>query len=156
MRIVISPIRYANMDYLFWSHIMCAYWMVWLLWLRLSYDIACQFGKLFFDRVKYLPAALRPHSVPEVSFCVPKFHLPVHVKSCWGPFSFNFRKYVGQTDGEGPERLWADLNPVNNSVSMMTQGARYDTFDDFCNHNNWRKTLKLCKSPTAYAPHIVN
>jgi hypothetical protein len=83
-------IRYANMDYLFWSHVMCVYWMVWLLWLRLSYDIACQFGKLFFDRVKYLPAALRPASPPDVSFCVPKFHLPVHVKSCWGPFSFNF------------------------------------------------------------------
>ena len=61
-----------------------------VLQLFLSYDIACQFGELFFDCVKFLPAVLRPISLPEVSFCVPKFHLPIHVKSCWEPFSFNF------------------------------------------------------------------
>ena len=135
--------RYVNMDLLFWSHIMCAYWMFWLLWIRLSYDIACQFGLLLLLRFQSLPEWIRRAAPPTISFCVPKFHLPVHVKKCWGPYSFNFRKHVGRTDGEGPERLWSLLNPVANSVSMMTQGGRYDTLDDFCNHNNWRKTTKL-------------
>jgi hypothetical protein len=53
---VLTLIRYANMDYLFWSHIMCTYWTVWLLCLRLSYDIACQFGGLLFERLKALPS----------------------------------------------------------------------------------------------------
>jgi hypothetical protein len=139
-----TELRYANMDYLFWSHIMCTYWTVWLLCLCLSYDIACQFGKLLFERLKALPTQLQPPCIPSVSFFVPKFHLPVHVGKCQGPFSFNWRKHVGRTDGEGIERLWAPLNPVSRMVSMMTQGGRYDTLDDFTNHNNWKKTIKLC------------
>jgi hypothetical protein len=135
--------RYINMDLLFWSHVMCVYWSFWMLWIQLSYDIACQFGLGLMKQFMFLPSWIQHTVPPAVSFCVPKFHLLVHVKKCWGAYSFNFRKYVGRTDGEGPERLWSLLNPVANSVSMMTQGARYDTLDDFCNHNNWLKTVKL-------------
>ena len=84
-----------------------------------------------------LPESLR------LQFRVPKFHLPAHVPRCWAPYSFNFAKGVGRTDGEGVERNWSWLNGIARSLSMMGPGGRSDTLDDFCNYHNWRKTTAL-------------
>jgi hypothetical protein len=108
-----------------------------------SYDIACQWYRNFYARMyQYHPYLHLPSSIV-LNFLVPKFHLPVHVKDCWSEFSFNYRRYVGRTDGEGIERIWAWLNRIAFSVSMMTAGARWDTLDDFCNYNNFRKVKGL-------------
>jgi hypothetical protein len=112
----------------------------------ISYDIACVWSRHFMSRAanyaKDHPYLQLPSSISLV-FLVPKFHLPVHIKRCWSEFSFNYRQYVGRTDGEGIERVWSWLNRIAYSVSMMTAGARWDTLDDFCCFNNWRKVKLL-------------
>ncbi|KAJ7225301.1 hypothetical protein GGX14DRAFT_556103 [Mycena pura] len=129
--------RYANMDYLWLSCLMG----VALLSIIASYDIACQWCRNFWERMKNLPAAMQLPAGIKVQFKVPKFHLPAHIKKCHAPFAFNFTKYVGRTDGEGVERNWSWLNMIARSVSVMGPGSREDTIDDFCGYANWRKTV---------------
>ncbi|KAJ7809581.1 hypothetical protein B0H14DRAFT_2286011, partial [Mycena olivaceomarginata] len=134
--------RYANMDYLFFSGIMG----IILLTIVASYDIACQWSRKFKARAKTMPDELQLPSWINVLFKVPKFHLPLHVKACHGPYSFNYTKGVGRTDGEGVERNWSWLNSAARSISVMGPGSREDTVDDLCGFSNWRKTVDLGNS----------
>ncbi|KAJ7799707.1 hypothetical protein B0H14DRAFT_3092779 [Mycena olivaceomarginata] len=127
--------KYANMDYLWFSSVMG----IVLLSIIASYDITCQWFCNFWERMKALPDEMHlPESV-KVQFKVPKFHLPPHIKKCHAPFSFNFTKWVGRTDGEGVERNWSWLNMIARSVSVMGPGSWEDTIDDFCGYANWRE-----------------
>jgi hypothetical protein len=133
------------MDYIFMAAVLRVIMMAAML-ITVSYDIACQWSINFFERIRNrMPAALQLPDFVQLRFAVPKFHLPAHVKKCWTPFSFNFMKWVGRTDGEGVERVWSWLNGVARSVSMMGAGGRQDTLDDFCNFWNWKKTTELGK-----------
>jgi hypothetical protein len=128
--------RYVNMDYIFFSSLAGTT----LDSITVSYDIACQWSKNLKTRMERMPTELHLPDSVKLKFCVPKFHLPAHVPKCWAPFSFNFASCVGRTDGEGVERMWSTLNGVAHCVSMMGQGGRMDTLDDFCNDHNWLKT----------------
>lgn len=111
--------------------------------ITISYDIACQWGANFTTRMNAMPSSLQMSVWTTILFLVPKFHLPAHVTKCHAPFSFNYARGVGRTDGEGVERNWSILNKIAPSVSMMGPGGRWDTIDDFCNYSNWRKTINL-------------
>ncbi|KAJ7776683.1 hypothetical protein B0H14DRAFT_2631689 [Mycena olivaceomarginata] len=78
-----------------------------------------------------------------VVFLVPKFHLPAHIEQCNIDFSFNLTPFVGRTDGEAPERGWADVNRLANSTSVSGPGARRDTLDVHFQDSNWKKIVKL-------------
>jgi hypothetical protein len=78
-----------------------------------------------------------------VTFLVPKFHLPAHIESCNLRFSFNLTHDVGQTDGEAPERGWANANPLASSTKEMGPGSGRDTLDDHFNDLNHKKIIKL-------------
>ncbi|KAG1768259.1 hypothetical protein EV702DRAFT_1253460 [Suillus placidus] len=52
-------------------------------------------------------------------FLVPKFHLPAHIFACQITYSHNLVKGMGHTDGEAPERGWANINPVATSTHEM-------------------------------------
>jgi len=72
--------------------------------LKVSYNIACQWHKKLHQRVdKMLPHLRLNLHDRDVTFLVPKFHLPAHIPSCQWSFSFNWTKGVGRTDGEEPE-----------------------------------------------------
>ncbi|KAJ7604326.1 hypothetical protein FB45DRAFT_769378 [Roridomyces roridus] len=129
--------RYSNMDYIFHMSILG----ITLASIIASYDIACQWCVNFWNRSKKLPSHLQLPVGLKIQFKVPKFHLPPHVKKCHGPFSFNYTKWAGRTDGEGVERNWSWLNMIARSVSVMGPGSREDTIDDFCGYANWRKTV---------------
>ncbi|KAF9466857.1 hypothetical protein BDZ94DRAFT_1157101, partial [Collybia nuda] len=58
-------------------------------------------------------------------------------------FSFNLTKGVGRTDGEAPERGWANINPIAQSTKEMGPGSRRDTIDDHFNDWNWKKTISF-------------
>jgi hypothetical protein len=131
--------RYPNMDFLFFSSLIG----IALLTIVASYDIACQWGRNFWKRAKMMPANLQLPDWTEIIFKVPKFHLPPHIKKCHGPYSFNYTKGVGRTDGEGVERNWSWLNSAAKSISVMGPGAREDTIDDLCGFSNWKKTADL-------------
>ena len=136
------------MDFIFLSSLVgCALKMI-----TVSYDIACQWSRNFRDRMNQLPLSLRLLPELNINFAVPKYHLTVHSKKCWAPFSLNYRRWVGRTDGEGVERNWASLNGIARCTSMMGAGGRWDTLDDFFNHHNWRKTVNLGKNSMLMSP----
>ncbi|KAJ6484707.1 hypothetical protein C8R45DRAFT_1147586 [Mycena sanguinolenta] len=133
--------RYLNMDYMVFMSRAGSM----LLWLFISYDIACQWYKNLWTRMEKFPEDVRwtPDPRKKITFLVPKFHLPAHIEQCNIDFSFNLTPFVGQTDGEAPERGWADANRLANSTSISGPGAWRDTLDAHFQYSNWKKITKL-------------
>ncbi|KAK7045518.1 hypothetical protein VNI00_007350 [Paramarasmius palmivorus] len=134
--------RYINMDCIFLMTLISCGVMV----LYVTYDIACQWGIKFFERMSKRPSHWHLPQDMSITFKVPKFHLPAHTEKCHAPYALEYTEGVGDTDGEAPERNWAELNVSARSLSMMTSGARFDTTDDICNDWNHEKTLDLANS----------
>jgi hypothetical protein len=136
--------RYVNMDYLVLSSLKFSP----LETLIVSYDIVCQWNKNLWERMKTYPHSiqLNRHSELVVVFLVPKFHLPAHIEKCQKQFSFNLTPHVGRTDGEAPERGWANSNPLSSSTKEMGPGSRRDTLDDHFGDWNYKKVIGLGKS----------
>ncbi|KZP08329.1 hypothetical protein FIBSPDRAFT_914302 [Athelia psychrophila] len=120
--------RYANMDYLFFSSTSQQdYWSVHL-WGRML-DLP---GYVHIDRED-----------KQFVFLIPKFHLPAHVERCQTSFSFNLTRGVGQTDGEAPERVWANINPLLSSAKRMGPASYRETIDDHFGDWNWQRIVGL-------------
>ena len=135
--------RYLNADYVFLKTLLATTLML----LVISYDIACQWHKNLWEWMKiFPPEEALSNNVKSVLFLVPKFHLLVHVEACNLQFSFNLTKGVGRTDGEAPERGWANINPAAQSTKEMGPGSRRDTLDDHFGDWNWKKIIKLGRS----------
>lgn len=116
------------------------------LYMLITYDIACQFFKAFWQRMLGFPIEMRL-TVPTMAYIIakiPKGHIRAHQDSCQGPFSLNFTDGAADTDGEGIERLWSWLNKAAPSGKEMTQAGRHELLDDFCGFSNWKKMLLLC------------
>ncbi|KAG2112112.1 hypothetical protein DEU56DRAFT_749410 [Suillus clintonianus] len=129
--------KYVNMDYLFFSTVQHSSEVIVL---NVSYDIACQWSKNIWTRMSKYPSRLHfERDGKTMTFLVPKFHLPAHITACQTSFSHNLIKGMGRTDGEAPERGWANINPVATSTREMGPGARRDTLDDHFGYYNWKK-----------------
>lgn len=112
--------------------------------LNISYDIACQWHKALPHRLSKMPLPLQVNlTKKEVTYFVPKFHLPAHIAPCQWTYSFNWIKGVGRTDGEAPERGWANINPIASSTKEMGPGHRRDTIDDHFGDWNWKKITAM-------------
>ncbi|KAK7024177.1 hypothetical protein VNI00_016485 [Paramarasmius palmivorus] len=110
----------------------------------LSYDIACQYCKKFFHRMCSLPSeACMQMDQKNWSFVVPKLHIRGHERACQEIYALHLHPGAGQTDGEGIERLWADIGVVGISTREMGPGHRRDTLDDHQGARNWRKICGL-------------
>ncbi|KAJ7751515.1 hypothetical protein DFH07DRAFT_774758 [Mycena maculata] len=132
--------RYMNMDYMFFLSIAGSE----LVRFFVSYDIACQWHINIWNRMlKYKDKTLMCVGAKFMTFLVPKFHLPAHIEECNLRFSFNLTRDVGQTDGEAPERGWANANPLARSTKEMGPGSRRDTLDDHFNDWNYKKIIAL-------------
>lgn len=132
--------RYINMDYLFLSSLKGYDWVP----LIVSYDIVCQWFKYLRERM--LSYSNRLHvdlDKRQVTFLVPKFHLPAHVAACQTAFSFHLTRGVGNTDGEAPERGWSDINPIASQTKQMGPGSRRDTIDNHFGDWNYKKVIGL-------------
>ncbi|KAJ7753029.1 hypothetical protein B0H14DRAFT_3096752 [Mycena olivaceomarginata] len=131
--------KYLNMDYLYFMSLLGRL----LLHFFVSYDIACQWYKNLWGRMAIFPVEAQLSGEKKFVFLVPKFHLPAHIEECNVNFSFNLTPFVGRTDGEAPERGWADANRLANSTSISGPGARRDTLDAHFQYSNWKKITKL-------------
>ncbi|KAJ7769741.1 hypothetical protein B0H14DRAFT_3509403 [Mycena olivaceomarginata] len=132
--------RYLNMDYIFFTSLVGIF--IWRMFV--SYDIACQWYKNLSERMRIFdPDVQFKQDEKHVVFLVPKFHLPAHIEQCNIDFSFNLTPGVGRTDGEAPERGWADANRLSNSTRVSGPGARRDTLDAHFQYSNWKKIVKL-------------
>ncbi|KAJ7617529.1 hypothetical protein DFH06DRAFT_1274184 [Mycena polygramma] len=130
--------RYCNMDFIFFSAILNTI----MLYLILSYDIACQYGKMFWTRMKNLPEAMRLD--PErtaVWFKVPNFHLPGHKGPCHSPYSFHWMWGAGRTNGEDVEQNWEFTNGAAGSTKMMGPGGRHAFLEGLFGFHNWMRTV---------------
>ncbi|KAI0073201.1 hypothetical protein K474DRAFT_1722408 [Panus rudis PR-1116 ss-1] len=129
--------KFCNMDYLLLSTLMGIY----ILYLLISYDIACQYRKKFKQRMLHYPSSLHLNmDQVKIRWAVPKNHIGVH-----GPnhahLSFNFIPKVGRTYGEGIESAWAHMNPVSGSTSEMGSARRHEVIDNHWHAWNWQKTI---------------
>ncbi|KAJ7510750.1 hypothetical protein B0H11DRAFT_1701190 [Mycena galericulata] len=130
--------RYCNMDFILASAIL---WDIIYL-LVLSYDIACQYGKNFWNRMTGLPPEY--HILIEalrIWFKIPNFHLPPHKPSCHSPYSFHWMWGAGRTHGETVEQNWEFTNGAAASTKMMGLGTRASTLEDLFGFHNWRRTV---------------
>lgn len=130
------------MDYLFLSGLLGTA----LLILNISYDICCQWSINLWTRMAVYPEPWRVDtSRTKWTYLVPKFHLPAHVEKCQTAYSFNYTRGVGRTDGEAPERGWADINAAASSTKEMGPGSRRDTLDDHFGDWNHKKIVAMGK-----------
>ncbi|KAJ7699480.1 hypothetical protein B0H14DRAFT_3100232 [Mycena olivaceomarginata] len=135
--------RYINMDFMLWRSLEHHNDIVQL---YISYDIVCQWHKNVWQRLAQYAPQLRLRGMKRY-YCwlIPKFHLPAHIEACNILFSFNLTPFVAQTDGEAPERGWANVNPLASSTKEMGPGARRDALDDHFNDWNHKKMVGLGK-----------
>ncbi|KAK7433784.1 hypothetical protein VKT23_020552 [Stygiomarasmius scandens] len=97
--------RYANIDYMVASLLqnICS-----LLFLIISYDIACQWSKKIVERFQSLPPLVRLILIMRIKwmrFVIPKLHILGHLLKCQELFSLNYTPGAGETDTEGIEPL---------------------------------------------------
>ncbi|KAJ7627172.1 hypothetical protein FB45DRAFT_749912, partial [Roridomyces roridus] len=113
--------RYINMDYMFFRSVAGTD----LIRLVVSYDIACQWHINIWTRLSTYDTEIQMDhgSIQYISFLVPKFHLPAHIEACNLLFSFNLTPWVGQTDGEAPERNWANTNKIEAMDELIRRSA---------------------------------
>ena len=132
-------LSYVNIDYLLLQTLTLA--MVAMV--VLSYDIACQYSKKFWARVKAFPPEMQvdKESV-QIRFVIPKKHIVVH-----GPnhsqYSLNYLKSVARTYGEGIESTWHVFNGVSPATAEMGPGMRHEVLNDHWGSWNWEKILGL-------------
>ncbi|KAJ7019525.1 hypothetical protein C8F04DRAFT_975501 [Mycena alexandri] len=130
--------RYCNMDFLFFSALLNFA----LMWLILSYDIACQFSKHIWGRMPGLPAKYHLNiNRANIRWMVPNFHLPGHKKGCHSPFSFHWLWGAGCTHGETVEQNWEFLNGAAASTKLMALGARATALEGLLGFHNFRRQI---------------
>ncbi|KAG2338216.1 hypothetical protein BDR05DRAFT_1004450 [Suillus weaverae] len=136
--------RYVNMDYLVFSALSN---FSTLRRINISYDVACQWHKKVWSCVSTLPSHLHFNQEDkDIKFFVLKFHLAAHIELCQTEFLFNWTPGVGRTDGEAPERGWANINCVATSTKEMGPGAWRDTLNNHFGDSNWKKVMALGRS----------
>ncbi|KAJ7144867.1 hypothetical protein C8R43DRAFT_891090, partial [Mycena crocata] len=127
--------RFCNMDFILFLNTI-------ILYLILSYDIACQYSKKLWTRMAGLPSMLQSNVKHEnVWFKVPNFHLPPHKPFCHSPFSFHWMWGAGRTHGETIEQNWEFTNGATSSTKMMGLGSRAATLEHIFGFHNWRRTV---------------
>ncbi len=111
-----------------------------------SYDIMCQFSKKLDQRIaSYGPWLQPPEHIlrQHIRLLIPKFHLMGHKELCRVLWAYLLAPFVGNTDGEGVEQVWAATNTLAGSTKRMRPGSRWDTLNDHWNNWNWRKRISL-------------
>ncbi|KAF8174535.1 hypothetical protein K438DRAFT_1908885 [Mycena galopus ATCC 62051] len=130
--------RFCNMDFILFSTLA----NIIILYLILSYDIACQYFKKFWTQMAELPSWMHLTLHHEnVWFKVPNFHLPPHLPACHSPFSFHYMWGAGRTHGETIEQNWEFTNGAAASTKVMGLGTRHATLEDLFGFHNWRRTV---------------
>lgn len=110
----------------------------------ISYNVGCWWFTNFWKQVQLLPTAIS-FSMPmsAVHALIHKFHPQSHKEKCHAPFSYNYQKGTGRTEGEGVEWNWDWMNPQVPSTCEMTLGNQWDTLNDCFGWLNFQKSIGL-------------
>ena len=109
----------------------------------LIYDVYCQYGVHFEDRIEAASDYLYRDPQVKMLGAIGKFHLADHVDSCFSKWSLNFMKGAGHIDGEIMETLWSGMNKVSGAARSMSKAHRQETLDDYMRDSNWKKTVGI-------------
>ncbi|KAK6996601.1 CxC2 domain-containing protein [Favolaschia claudopus] len=130
--------RYSNMDYIVLASILG----ITLLWLAISYDVACQWRVNFRERMEDMPEHLQLDLAQiAVLFALPVWHASAHERKCQTQNSLTYTRGVGRTDGEGIERFWSRLIAIAWATRVMGRGGREDAMEDKVDHENFEKNI---------------
>lgn len=116
-----------------------------------GYDINCQYRINFRKRMEWMKDATAGFRsvvnkiIPWTIAAVGKFHLPAHMAECRYKWSFHWLPGSAMTDGEAPERIWAQLNAIGKSTREMMPGHRHDAINDHHSDMNARKVHGIGK-----------
>jgi hypothetical protein len=134
---------YSNLDYIFASAIR----HVAVLYLLISYNIACQWFTNLFNRMETLwPVHLALPPSVTITPAIPKLHKPMHTAANHQMYSLNFIPGVGASDFKCLKRFWAGHNGLGNSTKTQGPGSRQDVLDDHFNFWNWQKYIGMGRS----------
>jgi Kyakuja-Dileera-Zisupton transposase len=111
----------------------------------LIYDVYCQYGVHFKERLQENSQYLSTDPEMEIFGAIGKFHLADHVDSCFSKWSLNFMKGAGHIDGEIMETLWSGMNKVSAAARSMSKAHRHETLDDYMRDSNWKKIVGIGK-----------
>jgi len=113
----------------------------------ITYDIACQWLKHLFRRLKEYGFSRSINFAALNSFRagVPSWHILGHGALCQILFNLAFMDGMGKTHGETVETIWSHSGPVAISSRENGPGARHLILDDHWNGWNWRKYIGLRK-----------
>ncbi|KAH9017156.1 hypothetical protein EDB84DRAFT_1276642 [Lactarius hengduanensis] len=109
------------------------------------YDIMCQYGVHFQERVERSPELSLSSSL-QLQTGIGLFHIHGHQDSCLPRFSPSYIPGAKQVDGEIIETLWAPLNNVSRSIRGMSLAHRQEVLDAHMNHSNWKKMVRIVPS----------
>ncbi|KAH9012753.1 hypothetical protein EDB85DRAFT_2158724 [Lactarius pseudohatsudake] len=109
------------------------------------YDIMCQYGVHFQERVQRSPELSLSSSL-QLRTGIGLFHIHGHQDSCLPRFSPSYIPGAKQVDGEIIETLWAPLNNVSWSIRGMSLAHRQEVLDAHMNHSNWKKMVCIVPS----------
>ncbi|KAJ7061573.1 hypothetical protein C8F01DRAFT_1252352 [Mycena amicta] len=132
--------RYCNIDWILFSSIMA----IALLFLMISYDIACQWKLHLPERIPRLPPHMQKDlDETKVKFGLPVWHANSHTGDCKENNKLSYKRGAGKTDGEAIERVWSGLNPAALATKEMGLGNQADTIDDRIDNHNFLKNMTL-------------
>ncbi|KAI9430336.1 hypothetical protein H4582DRAFT_2063950 [Lactarius indigo] len=109
------------------------------------YDIMCQYGVHFRERVEKSPELSLSSSL-QLRTGIGLFHIHGHQDSCLPRFSPSYIPGAKQVDGEIIETLWAPLNNISWSIRGMSLAHRQEVLDAHMNHSNWKKMVRIVPS----------
>lgn len=145
--------RYCNMDFALMSTLILSL-IAGITRVLVSYDIACQWWKNFFERLNGYDA-FPPLPLSQLKYwkvAVPKFHLPGHGNECQLRYNLAYTKWAGRMDGERIEAGWAQTVPMATWTRESGPYARRAILDDHWNASNWRKLLGMREYPIFLRP----
>lgn len=126
------------MDYVFWSSLVNSG----LLWVLLSYDIACQWAKNLHSRMPKLPSELHQPDTLNVKTCLPVWHAKAHQLECEVAHTISFVEGAGVTDGEEPERQWSIYNKASYATREMGEVSRANFLEDKMDYHSFMKNVQ--------------
>ena len=132
----LSPNMYSNMD------MILAYAIVIfsnLLFLVISYDIACQWYVKLYQRMVHWPCRLRIPDTVQTRAVISKLHFHSHQDKNHAQHCLHWMLGVGQCDCECPEQIWAAHNSLRNSTKSQGPGTRHDNLNFHFSFWNWEK-----------------
>ena len=134
----LTQCSYANMDYIFWSALTNER----VDNVMVTYHIGCQWKVNLIKRLDAMPEQLQlTGSRLTVDVRLPVWHGNVHELSCRTANSVRYAKGAGKPDGEGPERIWAQMNSIAYATKEMGAGARHDAIEDKVDYLNFEKNI---------------